>query len=116
MSKFLELTTHSDGDIALFNDSTLEIAAPTEIIINYAAKLGLSPLFSISPSINSVPSLNPPSNQSIIHSFPQTGFSCIQKRSEIYLIIDLAVLDPIIFLPMLMQIFSPMSYPYLMKK
>jgi len=105
MLKFLVASTHPDGNIALFNDSTEEFAPPTEKIINYAAKLGLYPVTKSFQSTNFTrrggQSINhsfnyssiQSSNHSFFQSFPQTGFH-IYKDEQIYLIIDAGSIGP----------------------
>jgi len=68
MSDFLVSLTHPDGQIALFNDSTQEIAPPTAKLVEYTHRLsGHEPQCK--------------------HEFPETGFF-VHRRPGVYLVID----------------------------
>ena len=74
MSDFLVSTTKPDGEIALFNDSTREIASSTATIVDYAERLfGYKAIKR--------------------DAFPETGYF-IHESERIYLIIDGGVLGP----------------------
>jgi len=68
MSDFLLSVTHPDGNIALLNDATQEVAAPTAELLDYAHRVTGHQAQKKS-------------------SFPETGYF-IHDRPEVYLIID----------------------------
>lgn len=74
MGDFLFSLTHPDGNISLFNDSTVEIAPPPEELLQYLRKLcGYSP------------ALRP--------EFPQTGYF-VHRSDDLCLIIDGGIIGP----------------------
>lgn len=74
MSDFLVSVTHPDGNIALLNDSTHEIAPPTRALLRYAKDL-------LGYEAKSK------------HSFAESGYF-IHQNNEIYLIIDGGPIGP----------------------
>jgi uncharacterized heparinase superfamily protein len=68
MSDFLVSMTHPNGQIALFNDATQEIAVPTQKLIRYIEKV-----------VGYEPALN--------ESFPEAGYY-IHRDKDSYLVID----------------------------
>jgi uncharacterized heparinase superfamily protein len=74
MTDFLVSVTHPDGNIALFNDSTQEIAAPTPTLAQYAQDL-----------LHHQPRK--------LHAFDETGYF-IHENPSIYLIIDGGAIGP----------------------
>jgi uncharacterized heparinase superfamily protein len=74
MLDFLKSNTHPNGEIALFNDSTTEIAPSTKSLIDYAGKL-----------LNHTPEFK--------SSFPDSGYY-IYKDEDVYMIIDAGAIGP----------------------
>lgn len=74
MIQFQVSATHPDGSIALFNDSTVEIAPQTGALLEYASGLGITV----------------PENKNL---FPSTGYY-IFRDSEIYLMVDGGPIGP----------------------
>lgn len=77
MARYLRVSTHSDGDLALLNDSTLEIAPPTARLLDYA-----------SLEAESSGGLGASSA-----SFPDAGYF-VYRDEEVYLIIDGGKIGP----------------------
>ncbi len=74
MLDFLKSNTHPNGEIALFNDSTTEIAPSTEKLFDYAGKL-----VNHSPQFKS--------------SFVESGYY-VYKDDDVYMIIDGGAIGP----------------------
>lgn len=74
MLSFLQSTLHPDGQLALFNDSTLEIAPPPPALVDYADRLGIQP----GPRRN---------------SFPDSGYFVMQD-SDLFAIVDCGPIGP----------------------
>lgn len=74
MLGFLQSTLHPDGQLALFNDSTTEIAPSPQDLVGYAERLGIQPL-------------------PLQNSFPSSGFF-VMKDSPLFAIIDAGPIGP----------------------
>lgn len=84
MLDFLIATTHPDGNISLFNDSTQEIAPSTSELKNYAKRLSIS-----STHFSSLKDVK----RSYIYSFEDSGYY-VYKDDKIYLIVDAGAVGP----------------------
>lgn len=91
MLKFLDSLTHVDGNIALFNDSTREIAPSTERLNEYSNKLKISNNKAFNHS--NIHSFNPAPLNSYVYSFPNSGYH-IYKDNNIFLAIDGGKIGP----------------------
>lgn len=74
MVDFVAAMTHPDGQLALFNDSTQEIAPPPNMLLDYARRVG---------------SLTPREQL----AFPETGYF-ISRHGDNYLVIDGGPIGP----------------------
>lgn len=78
MARFLRAATHPDGGVALVNDSSLEIAPPTELLLDYANRLG-------------VPTPDPFADG--LAAFPDSGFFAY-RDDDFYLLIKGGAIGP----------------------
>ncbi len=82
MIDFLNNLTHPDGNIALFNDSTEEIASPTKELNDYFLRLNLSEQSKI-----------PEPKDKFIQAYTDSGFY-IFRNEDIYLAVDGGSIGP----------------------
>lgn len=76
--EWLDVMSHTDGEVSFFNDSAIGIAAPPEVINNYAFQLGITK--------------SKPSNK-IVTTLESTGYSRI-TRPNYSIIFDHASIGP----------------------
>ena len=78
MFRWLQGMNHPDGEMAFFNDATLNISASLAVLITYAESLGLTSIHSLSDGL---------------HHFKASGYVRMQQ-SDAVLLADIAAVGP----------------------